>query len=193
LNKLGDLTFEIGNEYYIANVQPIKSSRGDVLLVSAPATGFKAATDELSLFRQRIEESEPVVAYVFIDNLSELAQNEGESFRPAATKIDEFLREWATDVNGIIKEFERDRYLLIFEKRFLDRYKDLLEFMIPYYVREGKCMLNIGVGCTGGRHRSVFIAQRIGTILEQLGYKTIVHHRDIDRDPRYEIKKPTAE
>ena len=88
-----------------------------------------------------------------------------------------------------------EEYLMGFEetKGFLDRYKDLLEFMIPYYVREGKCMLNIGVGCTGGRHRSVFIAQRIGTILEQLGYKAIVHHRDIDRDPRYEIKKPTAE
>lgn len=151
----GDLTFEIGNEYYIANVQPIKSSRGDVLIVSAPATGFKAATDELSLFRQRIEESEPVVAYVFIDNLSELAQNEGESFRPAATKIDEFLREWATDVNGIIKEFERDRYLLIFEKRFLDRYKetkfDVLDSIRDIRVGNDRLPVTVSMGIASVR------------------------------------------
>lgn len=85
-------------------------------------------------------------------------------------------------------------YLLGFEETnvFLDKIKDLLKYMIPFYITEGKSRLNIGVGCTGGRHRSVFIAEMIGKYLEEEGYKTVINHRDIDRDPRYESKKPSA-
>ena len=85
-------------------------------------------------------------------------------------------------------------YLLGFEETnvFLDKIKDLFKYMIPFYITEGKSRLNIGVGCTGGRHRSVFIAEMIGKYLEEEGYKTVINHRDIDRDPRYESKKPSA-
>lgn len=72
---------------------------------------------------------------------------------------------------------------------FLEKYMSLLEFMIPFYVREGKSRLNLGVGCTGGRHRSVFIAEEICRRLKADGFNAIVHHRDIDRDPRYEKPK----
>ena len=60
---------------------------------------------------------------------------------------------------------------------------------LPFYIREGKARLNIGVGCTGGRHRSVFIAEKLGQVLADEGYRVTVHHRDIDRDPRYDVKK----
>ena len=84
-----------------------------------------------------------------------------------------------------------EEYLMGFEetKDFLDKFGDLMTFMVPFYIREGKSRLNIGVGCTGGRHRSVFIAEQLSKILQAAGYQTIVHHRDIDRDPRYEAKK----
>lgn len=83
-------------------------------------------------------------------------------------------------------------YLMGFEETrvFIDKISDMMEFMIPFYIREGKSRLNIGVGCTGGRHRSVFIAEKLGQILADAGYRVTVHHRDIDRDPRYESKKP---
>ncbi|MBR1796416.1 MAG: RNase adapter RapZ [Clostridiales bacterium] len=83
-----------------------------------------------------------------------------------------------------------EEYLMGFDetKVFISKLSDMFSFMIPFYIREGKSRLNIGVGCTGGRHRSVFIAEELGRILEEYGYKTIVHHRDIDRDPRYESK-----
>ena len=83
-------------------------------------------------------------------------------------------------------------YLLGFKEtnEFLDKLTDLFKYMIPQYINEGKSRLNIGIGCTGGRHRSVFIAERLGKLLGESDYKTIVHHRDIDRDPRYESKKP---
>lgn len=82
-------------------------------------------------------------------------------------------------------------YLMGFEetRQFLDKLGDMFKFMIPFYIREGKARLNIGVGCTGGRHRSVFIAEKLGQILADEGYRVTVHHRDIDRDPRYDVKK----
>ena len=83
-------------------------------------------------------------------------------------------------------------YLLSFDEthEFLSKMSDTFSFMLPYYIREGKSRLNIGIGCTGGRHRSVFIAETFGRLLEEAGYRTVVHHRDIDRDPRYEKPKP---
>lgn len=82
-------------------------------------------------------------------------------------------------------------YLKSFEEtnEFVEKYMGILEFMIPFYVREGKSRLNLGVGCTGGRHRSVFIAEEISKRLKEDGHSVIVHHRDIDRDPRYEKPK----
>lgn len=79
-------------------------------------------------------------------------------------------------------------YLSGFEEtgEFLKRFSSLFSFILPLYVREGKNRLSIGVGCTGGRHRSVFIAEEIGKMLSDLGYRTNVNHRDIDRDPRYD-------
>ena len=59
------------------------------------------------------------------------------------------------------------------------RFAELLEYLLPLYRREGKSYLTIGFGCTGGRHRSVMVAARIGEILEELGYDATVIHRDV--------------
>jgi len=59
------------------------------------------------------------------------------------------------------------------------RFVDLLEYLLPLYKREGKSYLTIGVGCTGGRHRSVMVANRIGEKLEADKYNVAVMHRDI--------------
>ncbi|NLJ98014.1 MAG: RNase adapter RapZ [Tissierellia bacterium] len=61
---------------------------------------------------------------------------------------------------------------------FVDKLMDMLEFLIPYYIKEGKSQLIIGIGCTGGRHRSVAIANYIESKLSQQGHRTIVTHRD---------------
>ncbi|MCA9585351.1 MAG: RNase adapter RapZ [Myxococcales bacterium] len=70
---------------------------------------------------------------------------------------------------------------------FLARTLDLLEFVVPMYEREGKAYLTIGVGCTGGRHRSVAISQElasrmVGSVEAGLAAEVAVVHRDIDRD-----------
>lgn len=63
----------------------------------------------------------------------------------------------------------------------LDRLDDLLALLLPAYVREGKSYLSIAIGCTGGRHRSVVLAEEIGRLLAARGYEPVVVHRDLHR------------
>jgi RNase adapter protein RapZ len=66
---------------------------------------------------------------------------------------------------------------------FLDRTTNLLEFLIPQYVSEGKSYLTIGIGCTGGRHRSVAVAEALRKRLGKLnGVRLRVRHRDISNE-----------
>ena len=61
---------------------------------------------------------------------------------------------------------------------FVEKLMEMLDFLIPYYIKEGKTQLIIGIGCTGGRHRSVAIANYIENKLGDQGHRTIVSHRD---------------
>jgi UPF0042 nucleotide-binding protein len=63
---------------------------------------------------------------------------------------------------------------------FLKHVTDFLQYVIPRYIREGKSYLTIGIGCTGGRHRSVMIANALSTSLGKDGYKVKVRHRDLN-------------
>ncbi len=63
----------------------------------------------------------------------------------------------------------------------VERFSDLLKYLLPLYQREGKSYLTIGVGCTGGRHRSVRVANRIGKSLQGEKYNVSVVHRDVQK------------
>ena len=65
-------------------------------------------------------------------------------------------------------------------KELLDRLDDLFALLLPAYAREGKSYLSIAIGCTGGRHRSVVLADEIAERIRRRGYAPVVHHRDID-------------
>lgn len=64
-------------------------------------------------------------------------------------------------------------------REFVERIRDLLAYLIPHYMKEGKSYLNIAVGCTGGRHRSVYIAETLRRELRRLGFAAEVTHRDL--------------
>jgi UPF0042 nucleotide-binding protein len=64
-------------------------------------------------------------------------------------------------------------------KQFLDRFEGLLELLLPAYVAEGKSYLSIAIGCTGGHHRSVALAEEIASWLRAMGHRPRVTHRDI--------------
>lgn len=63
--------------------------------------------------------------------------------------------------------------------RFLSKLYDFIDFLLPHYVKEGKANLIIGIGCTGGQHRSVTVANNLGDFLKTKGYRVIVDHRDV--------------
>ncbi len=69
-------------------------------------------------------------------------------------------------------------------KIFNEKLYDLLDFLIPNYVKEGKSQLVIGIGCTGGRHRSVVIADELVKNLEEKKHRVVIEHRDIEKDGR---------
>jgi RNase adapter protein RapZ len=80
----------------------------------------------------------------------------------------------------------RDRAVMQFMERdastreFMDRLADYLQYVVPHYVAEGKSYLTVGIGCTGGRHRSVMIGERLRKALASVpGVRVRVRHRDI--------------
>ena len=66
-------------------------------------------------------------------------------------------------------------------REFVDRISELLIYLLPHYVREGKSYLTIAFGCTGGQHRSVMIADEVSKRLKRGGYRIKVVHRDCPR------------
>lgn len=75
------------------------------------------------------------------------------------------------------------KYIRSFKQtgEFLRRIDGLLGYLIPHYIREGKSYLTIAFGCTGGRHRSVTMAEAVAEALAKRGYTTKLEHRDLER------------
>ena len=90
-------------------------------------------------------------------------------FVPALTKLDGT----APEVQAFVKQWDETRV-------FLKKYFDLLDYLIPLYEKEGKSYLTIAVGCTGGRHRSIVIAEEIFEHLRKKIDHTNLVHRDIE-------------
>lgn len=83
---------------------------------------------------------------------------------------------------GLVDEVSR--YVLESSRgqTFLEKIRPALEFMVNTHVVEDGHRLRLGIGCTGGRHRSVATAEKIGSFLEEMNIPYTLFHRDIDRD-----------
>ena len=75
-------------------------------------------------------------------------------------------------------------YVMSFKtaEEFMEKLQDMMSFMIPLYIEEGKVSLSIAIGCTGGKHRSVTMTNRLADYLRTLDYSVNVTYRDIGRE-----------
>jgi UPF0042 nucleotide-binding protein len=89
-----------------------------------------------------------------------------------------------TELSG--KDEKIKEYLMQFPvtESFIEKFFGLIEFIIPHYIKEGKTYLSIAIGCTGGRHRSVFLVNQLYQFLKDKDYHTFVRHRDIKKEEK---------
>ena len=114
-NGEGDgVRISCGGHAFLAKYSHIRTEEADFSLILT-----QEITEEENL-RRIMKESEPAVSYIMIDNLEEMMQYDSELYRPAAAKIDAALRAWAESHNGILKEFERDKYLFLTDAKGMD-------------------------------------------------------------------------
>ncbi len=76
------------------------------------------------------------------------------------------------------------QYVMGFEeaKVFLQKLTDIAEYLIPLYEKSGKDFVRISIGCTGGHHRSVAVAETLLKVLQKDGYNVSVEHRDLEKE-----------
>ena len=65
----------------------------------------------------------------------------------------------------------------------MERFRELLLFLLPHYAKAGKAYVNVGIGCTGGRHRSVHVAEALSEDLRRAGFAITVRHRNLTSRP----------
>ena len=97
-------------------------------------------------------------------------------FLPNPHWVDELRPLPGTDDRVRAYVHEQDQY-----EAFMERLESLLDVVVPGYVAEGKSYLTIAIGCTGGRHRSVVVAEELAGSLRERGLPVIVNHRDLSR------------
>jgi UPF0042 nucleotide-binding protein len=89
-------------------------------------------------------------------------------------------------VEGLKELDGRDETVVDFVNRweetaqFQRHFYGLLKYLLPLYQKEGKAYLTIGVGCTGGRHRSVVLVEQLAAVLDKAGHQSVIRHRDIN-------------
>ncbi len=105
---------------------------------------------ELRQLAKRLADEETIIAYVMIDNLDELMQFVQEKYRSAAAQVEEILKQWADSVGGILKEYERDKFIFLFEARylgeFIERKFDILDKIREVRIGEGSMPITVSIG-----------------------------------------------
>ena len=110
---------------------------------------FHDITEQARL-EKYVSDEEKAIAYIIVDNLDELSQFEQENYREASAKIETELREWAQSVEGMIKEYEKDKYLFIFKNENLEKFVEerfsILDKIRNIHVAGGSIPLTVSMG-----------------------------------------------
>ncbi len=129
---------------FLAKYNHIKTDDDDFSLIVA------SETTEIEAMATKMAGDELVVCYIIIDNLNEMMQYDSEQYRPAAARIDEIIGDWANEYGGILKEYDRNKYLFITEARVLDELVvqkfDILDRVRAVRVGDTNLPLTISMG-----------------------------------------------
>ncbi|MBE6573604.1 MAG: hypothetical protein E7652_04330 [Ruminococcaceae bacterium] len=132
------------DRYY--NVKPYRLPYEDKTMT---LTVWNDCTD-LEKASSRIRKENPLVAFIVIDNLEELMQYAQESYRSAAAEVEGLIREWAVSMNAIFREYERDKFLMIFQAKHLEQLIaskfDILDRIRNVRVGESNLPVTVSVG-----------------------------------------------
>lgn len=140
----------LGGRAFCASGYEIKAGDKEYRLVI-----FNDLTD-LQQLRTKFDEEDTIVMYVIIDNLDELLQHVQEKYRTASAEIAVMLKKWAEEMNGMIKEYERDKFIIIINKKHLleqiEKRFSILDEIRDVRVGEGSApvTVSIGVACIDG-------------------------------------------
>lgn len=146
---------------------------------------FEDVSDYLEL-REKLEREEPVVAYIVLDNLQELAQYVRVSYRSAANEIEAILKQWATEMGGLLREYDRDKFLLIFSAQAL---QNCIEnnFSIMNRISQVKLgdnsfpvTISMGIAAMGGsfREREAAASTALDIALQRGGDQVAIKRED---------------
>ena len=105
---------------------------------------------KLHTLQKRLADEETIIAYIMIDNLDELMQFVQEKYRSASAEVEAILKKWADSVGGILKEYERDKFIFMFEARYLDEFIEkkfeILDRIREVRIGEGSMPVTVSIG-----------------------------------------------
>lgn len=108
---------------------------------------------ELRHAYQRLSDEASIVAYIMVDNFDELMQYVNEKYRTASNEVDNVLKEWADSVNGILTEYDHDRYMFVFEARYLPQFVEerfaILDKVRDIRIGDGALPITLSIGVSG--------------------------------------------
>ena len=110
-----DVPITIGERFFLAKHYKIRTAKKGYWLITL------TDNTELQQLLARFDSEKTVIAYIVIDNIEELSRQLQERYHSAGSGIDAVLKKWAKETGGVLKEYERDKYLLIFEARHLEQ------------------------------------------------------------------------
>lgn len=143
-NGSHEVVIELLGETYRVEVTRIRSHEKIYNLLL-----FRNITKQAKLEKYVFEE-EKAIAYVIVDNLEELSQLEQENYREASGLIETELRDWVSAVNGIVKEYEKDKYFILFKNENLDKFVEdkfsIIDKIRNIHVAGGSIPLTVSMG-----------------------------------------------
>ena len=143
--------------------------------------------DDTGLFESKkyIKMHNPAVMYIVVDNFSELAQGLKDNYRASSAKVSSVLTEWAATFNGLIKEFERDKYICVFDEQYvadmIESDFDIIDLVSAVTASDGGAPLtiSIGVAATDGAfsEKEEIAMQALQLALQKGGAQAVVRDR----------------